>query len=195
MNKHKKKFIIIPIITALISIVAIFATNLNSDFNKFKNYSDFKQDINANNIDTVYLTNASKIKVLLKDGTSYKTDNPRSDSLKEDLLIEDIKVVEGAGNELMDILPAVSLAFSMVALLVLYEIWKYTLKVCFCRCSRCECRKIQYNFSNVAGNEEAKESVKDIVDFLKTLKSTQLMEQECLRELSSTVNLVPVKPY
>ena len=103
MNKHKKKFIIIPLIIALISIIAIFASKLNSDFNKYKNYSDFNQDMKTEKIDTVYLTNASKIKVVLKDGTSYKTDNPRSQSLKEDLLIEDIKVVEGSGNELMDV--------------------------------------------------------------------------------------------
>lgn len=170
MNKHKKKFIIIPIITALISIIAILAVNLNSDSNKFKSYSEFNQDIEAEKIATVYLTNASKIKVLLKDGTSYKTDNPRSDTLKEDLLLEHIKVVEGSGNELMDILPSVTLALSMVALLLFFmksgtiPLKKYA-SVDALDVNAAE--NFKYNFNSVAGNEEAKESVKDIVDFLK----------------------------
>ena len=170
MNKHKKKFIIIPLIIALISIIAIFASKLNSDFNKYKNYSDFNQDMKTEKIDTVYLTNASKIKVVLKDGTSYKTDNPRSQSLKEDLLIEDIKVVEGSGNELMDVLPAVTLALSMVALLV-YFMKSGTIP--FKKYAAVDALDLnaaenyKYNFKSVAGNEEAKESVKDIVDFLK----------------------------
>ncbi|HCW05452.1 MAG TPA: cell division protein FtsH [Clostridium sp.] len=170
MNKHKKEFIIIPLIIALISIIAIFASKLNSDFNKYKNYSDFNQDMKTEKIDTVYLTNASKIKVVLKDGTSYKTDNPRSQSLKEDLLIEDIKVVEGSGNELMDVLPAVTLALSMVALLV-YFMKSGTIP--FKKYAAVDALDLnaaenyKYNFKSVAGNEEAKESVKDIVDFLK----------------------------
>ena len=113
--------------------------------------------------------------MLLKDGTSYKTDNPRSDTLKEDLLLEHIKVVEGSGNELMDILPSVTLALSMVALLLFFmksgtiPLKKYA-SVDALDVNAAE--NFKYNFNSVAGNEEAKESVKDIVDFLRTLKST-----------------------
>lgn len=56
-----------------------------------------------------------------------------------------------------------------------------------------EVENIKLNFNSVAGNEEAKESVKDIVDFLKTLKNIPLTVLECLKELFYMVTQVQVK--
>jgi cell division protease FtsH len=170
MNKHKRKLILIPILTAVISLITMIALNLNKDTKIEKNYSDFSKDVAASKVDTVYLTNSPKIKILLKDGTAYKTDNPRSLSLKESLLISGVKVVENAGNSAMDILPPLVLGLSMVGVLVLFVrsngvTYKKYSSVDAIDVNSTENAK--YNFKSVAGNEEAKESVNDVVDFLK----------------------------
>ncbi|WP_139905385.1 ATP-dependent metallopeptidase FtsH/Yme1/Tma family protein [Clostridium thermarum] len=170
MNKHKKKYILIPIITAIISLVITIAISINKDSKLEKTYSDFSKDIASDKVDTVYLTNSAKIKILLKDGSEYKTDNPRSSSLKETLLISGVKVVENAGNSAMEILPPVVLGLSMVGILVLFArangaAYKKYSSVDAIDVNSTENAK--YSFKNVAGNEEAKESVNDVVDFLK----------------------------
>ena len=170
MNKHKKKLILIPILTAIISLVTMIAINYNKDSKAVKNYTDFSKDVASSKVDTVYLTNSPKIKIVLKDGTAYKTDNPRSLSLKETLLVADVKVVENQGNGAMDVLPPLVLGLSMIGILVLFV---RSSGVGYKKYSSVDALDVnstentKYNFKSVAGNEEAKESVKDIVDFLK----------------------------
>lgn len=170
MNKHKKKLILIPIVTAVISIIAMIIININSSPDSYKPYTEFTSDMKSGRLATVYLTNDQKLKVVMKDGSKYQTDNPRSTTLKENLLSSGIAVQENAGNDLKTVLPSLFLGLSLMGALVI-----------FFRSSSLSYKKLasvdavdvnasensRFNFESVAGNEEAKESVKDIVDFLK----------------------------
>lgn len=170
MNKHKKKLILIPILTALISLTTMIMLNLDKNSNAVRSYTDFSKDVASSKVDTVYLTNSPKIKILLKDGTEYKTDNPRSDSLKETLLVAGVKVLENPGNGAMDILPPLVLGLSMVGVLVFFVKASGVSYKKYASVDALDVNSIEnakYNFTSVAGNEEAKESVKDVVDFLK----------------------------
>lgn len=170
MNSKKKKYIYIPMITALISIILLLVFNLDSKTGSTKLYVDFLKDISNKSVSTVYVTNSPKITVKLTNGQIYQTDNPRTNNFKEELLKQGVQVSETSNYSPKDLIPAVLFSLSLAAMAGI------TLKT-----SSFSTRKFRgvdsldanavlntsYNFHSVAGNEEAKESVRDIVDFLK----------------------------
>lgn len=169
-NKLKNKFIIIPIITMLLSIILMIVTNFVYKPGISKPYTDFIKDLSSKKISKVYYTSSPKLKVKLTTGKVYETDNPRSDSFKEDMLKNGVQVSEQGYISLFEIIPFILLAASVTGLIVvsikssrvaskgLRSVDSLELN---------ETENIGFNFESVAGNEEAKESVKDIVDFLK----------------------------
>ncbi|MCY6370955.1 ATP-dependent metallopeptidase FtsH/Yme1/Tma family protein [Clostridium ganghwense] len=170
MNKRKNKYILIPIITAIVSIVLIIITTITYKSSGSKSYTEFMNDVKSNKISVVYYTNSPNLKVKLNDGSIYETDNPRSDKFKETLLSDGVKVSEQSYVSPIEIIPFVLLGVSVIAILVMAlknskVASKGLRSVDSLDTSAVE--DIGYTFENVAGNEEAKESVKDIVDFLK----------------------------
>ncbi|ERI95651.1 ATP-dependent metallopeptidase HflB [Clostridiales bacterium oral taxon 876 str. F0540] len=170
MNKNKKKYLYIPMAVALLSIVLLLIFNIGSPSKSDKLYVDFMKDVASKNVSTVYVTSSPKIKVKLNDGTTYETDNPRTNSFKEELLKQGINVSENSPLSAKQAIPTFLLSASLVFMAVM------TVKS-----SSLSSKKLKgvdaldvsavsnaaYSFDSVAGNEEAKESVKDIVDFLK----------------------------
>lgn len=170
MKKHKKKLILIPIITAAISIISMIAFNINTSSSDFKPYIEFSRDVEESKITTVYLTDSAKLKVVMKDGSKYQTDNPRSSTLKESLLTSGIKVQENSSGDFKTIFPPLLLGLSIIGGFIIFFrssslSYKKLASVDAVDVNAAEHSK--FNFESVAGNEEAKESVKDIVDFLK----------------------------
>ena len=170
MKKHKKKLILIPIITAVISIISMIAFNINTSSSDFKPYIEFSRDVEDSKITTVYLTDSAKLKVVMKDGSKYQTDNPRSSTLKESLLTSGIKVQENSSGDFKTIFPPLLLGLSIIGGFIIFFrssslSYKKLASVDAVDVNAAEHSK--FNFESVAGNEEAKESVKDIVDFLK----------------------------
>nr|WP_272509042.1 FtsH/Yme1/Tma family ATP-dependent metallopeptidase [Clostridium ganghwense] len=160
----------IPIITAIVSIVLIIITTITYKSSGSKSYTEFMNDVKSNKISVVYYTNSPNLKVKLNDGSIYETDNPRSDKFKETLLSDGVKVSEQSYVSPIEIIPFVLLGVSVIAILVMAlknskVASKGLRSVDSLDTSAVE--DIGYTFENVAGNEEAKESVKDIVDFLK----------------------------
>jgi cell division protease FtsH len=170
MNKNKKRYLYIPIFTALLSLVLLIIFNMDNKTDNYKLYVDFLKDASSKGISTVYVTNSPKVKVKLNDGQIYETDNPRTDSFKEELLKQGIKVSENAPFTAKEAIPTVLFSASLVFMAVMAV-----------KSSSIPSRRLKgvdaldvsavsnasHNFDIVAGNEEAKESVKDIVDFLK----------------------------
>ncbi|MCY6959338.1 ATP-dependent metallopeptidase FtsH/Yme1/Tma family protein [Clostridium brassicae] len=170
MNKIKNKYLLLPILTTLLSIILIITTGIAYQPKGSKEYKDFLNDVNSNKISVVYYTDSPKLKVKTKDGKIYETDNPRSDKFKETMLQKGVKVAEQSYASPFEVLPFVLLVASIGSFIFLaVKNSKVTSKsmrsVDSLDASAVE--DIGYNFQNVAGNEEAKESVKDIVDFLK----------------------------
>lgn len=170
MNKLKNKYLIIPIITSIISLVMIIYFNISHSNISDKQYIAFQKDVASNKILSVYVTNSPTIDVTLKDGTMYSTENPRTSDFKEKLLEKGIKVSENSYFSARDTVPAAILCISIVAVIVmLIKSNTLTSKSLFSvdALDADAEQNVPYDFSKVAGNEEAKESVKDIVDFLK----------------------------
>ncbi|GCD12079.1 cell division protein FtsH [Clostridium tagluense] len=137
---------------------------------KDKLYVDFLKDTTSNNISSVYVTTSPKIQVKLKDGTIYQTDNPRTNNFKENLLKSGINVSEQTLTNPAEI---ASIAVFVISLIVLgimaFKSSKIKTKSMFSATNLdvAAVKDIGFNFENVAGNEEAKDSVQDVVDFLK----------------------------
>lgn len=168
MNRIKKYYIIIPIITALLSLTAMIITSFNTKVVS-KSYSLFTEDLNSNNISTVTMDESAKMIVLLNNGAKYSTDNPHTDTLKENLLLKGIEVKDETVPPLTKTIPSGIFAVSLIAIMAMLlpkaragssvtsmEMQDFS-----------KDKKSALNFDAVAGNEEAKESLMDIVDFLK----------------------------
>lgn len=170
MNKIKKKHLIFPIVTAILSLAVFAYLNLSPTLNKHKSYSDFLNDINANKVSQVYITPQSTMTVKLNDGTTYESDNPRNTNFKEELLKKNISVTENSPSNLKKGLPLAGFMASIVTLILMSLKGSKVLSKGMNSVDAMDAAAIEdikYNFENVAGNDEAKESVQDIVDFLK----------------------------
>lgn len=135
-------------------------------------YHDFLQYIEENRIEKVIIGNESKLKVKIKNEEKfYKVENPRNPSLKETLLLQNIIVEENEANSVSTILQGLLIiAFFTLGFWYVQRIWKkqqpkYSMAMNI-EDSREQQQKMTC-FHDVAGNEEAKESVQDVVDFIK----------------------------
>ena len=169
MNKLKKNLILIPIATAIISTLALMYLSFGKTSNYTKQYSLFLQDITDNNISKVIINNNSKLTVFLKDGSKYSTDNPNSPSLKEDLLKNNIEISDENISSPSKTITSLVLLTSVISI-VFISMKKGSIgssKVTNLDVKDFSEDESALNFNSVAGNEEAKESLMDIVDFLK----------------------------
>ncbi|WP_052221759.1 ATP-dependent metallopeptidase FtsH/Yme1/Tma family protein [Clostridium homopropionicum] len=169
-NKIKNKYILLAVITMSLSIILMLLTNFVYKVEKAKTYAQFKDDFNHSLVEKIYYTNSPKMQVQLKDGTIYETDNPRSLQLKEDALKNGIEVSEQGYISPVEILPMALFGISLVLFITIaIKNSKITSKGIRSVDSldAAEIENLGFTFKDVAGNEEAKESVKDIVDFLK----------------------------
>lgn len=169
MNKIKKNIIWIPIVTAIFSTLVLGYTSFGSKANHNKQYSGFLEDITSNNISKVIFNNNSNLTVFLKDGTKYSTNDPDSPTLKEELLTHNIEVLDQNSTSTPKTVASSILLISIVSI-VFVTINKR--KLGSSSMTNLDVKDFSedqnaLNFDSVAGNEEAKESLMDIVDFLK----------------------------
>ncbi|WP_250278035.1 ATP-dependent metallopeptidase FtsH/Yme1/Tma family protein [[Clostridium] colinum] len=127
-------------------------------------YPDFYSKACNKNIDTIFYNDSDKIKFKEKNNdTIFTTDNPRTEDFKENMLIKGIVFKEQSNitNSLYSVL-AIFLIGATVFL-----IYKKTKKNPIAIKEFNIEDKNNIFFKDIAGNEEAKENAKDIVDFLK----------------------------
>src|SRR5690606_28208708 len=120
-------------------------------------------------VEEVELSNNDKIKVSLENGNTFVTDNPRKEGFKEELLLNNIKVVE-KDEALNQTIPMVIIVSIMG--FILFNISRNMSKQAAKEMSHMskidtENNSKRIKFSDVAGNEEAKEALMDMVDFIK----------------------------
>ncbi|SHH67206.1 ATP-dependent metallopeptidase FtsH/Yme1/Tma family protein [Clostridium grantii] len=170
MNKLKKKILILPIVVALISILSLVAFSFIYEPISYKPYNTFLNDLASNSVESVYYTTSPKITVKIANNVYYETDNPRVDTFKESILTQGVEVLEQSYMSPLKIIPIVLLGSSVGFILIFMikgsNLSKGKLKsVDSLHAEAVE--EMTLNFESVAGNEEAKESVMDVVDFLK----------------------------
>lgn len=167
MNKLKKNLIFIPIATAILSTLVLMYLSFGKTANYTKQYSIFLQDITDNNISKVIINNNSKLTVFLKDGSKYSTENPNSPTLKEDLLKNNIEISDENISSPPKTITSIVLLASVISIVFISMGKRSTSKITNLDIKDFSENESALNFSSVAGNEEAKESLMDIVDFLK----------------------------
>lgn len=170
MKKLKNKYVLIPIVTALLSLIILIIANSTHVSNNSKLYVEFLKDLSNKKVSTVYLTPTPMISIKLTNGSIYETDNPRANDFKEMLLKQGVQVYESLPSSANDTIPITIFTISILAIAVMFiKNSSITSKgmLSVDAVDTTAMQNLRNNFNSVAGNEEAKESVKDIVDFLK----------------------------
>jgi len=136
------------------------------------NYSDFLSFADEGIVSEAIISENPKIQFTLTNSDNrYETDNPRSSTLKEDLLKFGISVSEGKYISTSNIFQTIfGLCFIAAAIFIGYKFMlkntkKGAMAIEFS--DKSESTECLSKFDDVAGNEEAKDSVADIVDFIK----------------------------
>lgn len=165
--------------TTILLIVIVLLAVLSSVFlflNKSKDYADISYKIFMNHIkngqvERVELSGDPRIMGKLKDGTYFITDNPRTENFKEFLLLNNVQVIETNGTS-----PLKNGAMFLVMLCGVGAL-AYFLNKNMSKQAQKEMalmsnmdsqgsNSTSITFDDVAGNEEAKESLREMVDFI-----------------------------
>lgn len=170
MKKYNKFILIVPL--ALLLIVA-FVSNSYTRANQRKNavnYKQFIQMIEENKVTEVYLSEGEMIKVRLKDNKVVYTQNPRSLTFKETLLTKGVNVHEGSEVNPFEAIPLSILLFFIISMAVFFSLKGSKSKAGAFKLSSIDAapeKDTGITFENIAGNDEVKDSVKELVDFIK----------------------------
>lgn len=167
----RNKLITIILILGITIFSSIFIYTNSNKLDEIS-YLQFLNYLEEGDVDTVYISNDSKLKILLADGLEILTDNPRSVDFKETLLMYDVDVIEETTSLENIALPLMLL--SLLTVLILYVSNKGSKQAEKEMTNMSTMEKVDYDlkttFSDVAGNEEAKRSLKELVNFIKQPK-------------------------
>ena len=170
--KRPKKLKILLLLVISFAILSSLYLYINSE-KKYEDisYSEFISYVKNGKIERVNLNNSSRIRGKFTTGEFFITDNPRTENFKETLLINNIKVVETSGNS------TIVQGFTFLLFLVGIGAIAYFINNNMTKQAQKEMASMSnvesnneneytFTFDNVAGNEEAKESLKELVDFI-----------------------------
>ncbi|QCX32525.1 ATP-dependent zinc metalloprotease FtsH [Caloramator sp. E03] len=170
MKNIKKKGILIPFVLIILIAGIFFNYKHSLNSKKIIQYKQFLEEIDKGNVTDVYISNSENIKIILKNNKIYYTQNPRTDTFKESLLLKGINVHEGDSSGLSQIIPLSLFSFLMISA-TLYFISSRGKNVSGAfKLSSIDAepeKTTNITFNDIAGNEEAKESIKELVDFIK----------------------------
>jgi cell division protease FtsH len=168
--------LIIVIFTVSLSIILDNMTKSPSreDLTSNITYNAFVNYLESDNVATIYdyNKNAKKIKGKLKNGDLFITDNPESEDMKKYILEHGISLEEKPFNEklfqsfigmLLSIVPII-ITIALISLFMgrlLKKQYSSNKDTKFGITMKCD-----ITFDNVAGNEEAKQNMMELVDFL-----------------------------
>ncbi|ABR49309.1 ATP-dependent metalloprotease FtsH [Alkaliphilus metalliredigens QYMF] len=175
MLKLTKKQLIIVLGIAIVVVSAIGYAVYTQYFNEDKleiSYTAFLESTEAGEIRTVNLSEGPKLTGVFEDGKQFITDHPRTDSLKENLLLHGIQVRETTDQySVVQVITFVVLigGFIGVAIFLSKKNATQTSKE-YDKMSDVEFstqKDSSIRFADIAGNQEAKENAMELVDFLK----------------------------
>ncbi len=171
LSRKKKIAIIVFIAIVLIGLGSYYFLNGSEDYVDIS-YTDFLNKVETNDVQKVFLSDNEEINGILKDGQYFITDNPRTEGFKEKLLMADIIVKESSGNTTVkDILTFVLIIGAFVG--IAFFMNKNSAKSAEKEMTKMSSIESEGNdsskiaFGEIAGNQEAKESLKELVDFIK----------------------------
>ncbi len=175
---RRKKLVILITAVLLVATVVACAYFYSQSAKSIESitYLDFADMAADGDVKVIYLSDSPSLEGELADGTRFVTENPRSEGFKESMLVLGVKVEEGQRNSAF----VSALRMLMIFGILIFSVWAISKlmnkgtasghKDPADKLSAMQCETVKdagVVFEDVAGNQEAKESVKDIVDFLK----------------------------
>ena len=158
------------LILALIGGVLTAAYFHNRQEPQFMEYAAFMEAVAEGQVATVQLSDAPMISFTLTyDTTEYTTNNPRREGLKEYLLLQGISVSESAARG--DGILQLAFSVALIAGILFFLSRRNSMATAKSGINTANVQaapgQILCDFDHVAGNLEAKESIRDIVDYLR----------------------------
>lgn len=169
--KINKKVKVGLIILLSITILALFTYYMRSKYKlEEMSYPLFLTHVEKGLVEEVELSTGGKIKVKLENGEKVITDNPRTENFKEKLLLYDI-VVKEKDEAKAQMAPMIIFVLA-IGVMIFYlnrNVSKQAEKEMsnMSNIDTLDSSNKRIGFSDVAGNEEAKEALMDMVDFIK----------------------------
>lgn len=166
MTKISRKVISLLLIFGIILGLAVYIYTAKKEVSKIS-YIDFIERLESNKVREVRLNDSSEILVKLNNGDIVKTDNPRVEGFKEYLLLKKISVIEDS-KSIEFILVLVGLSGLLVAIMIFGKKTSKETEKEMNKLSQLDSLTSDstFKFSDVAGNYEAKETLKEMVDFI-----------------------------
>lgn len=171
-KRFGRKKIVIAVLIAIVLMLVVGSIEIFTPQKENITYNSFLSYVDKGQVDTVYLSDNPQIKLKMTDGRIVYTDNPRDNSFKEELLKKNVKVDEEGASSFGE--QALNFAATLFMFGIIgFFLYKASAKqrsggaMDVASIHKGAEGDVNIGFSNVAGNEEAKESVKDIIDFLK----------------------------
>lgn len=169
----KIKRLTLPGILCIVIIAAavVFMLLRGGNDTEFVAYGEFMYAVESGNVAHVAVTDGPRLQFSLHNSDNlYETSNPRNPALKESLLLAGIDVTEGgmfSASGFMSTGLSVLLIGGMFFFIIRTIGRTQGKSAMSLNVTAADVDVINVGFDNVAGNEEAKESVTDIVDFIK----------------------------
>lgn len=171
MNRSKKTKILLLIIISLAILSSLYLYISSEKEYKDITYNEFIGYVRDGKVMDVKLSNSSRIRGSFTNGAFFITDNPKTENFKEMLLLNNVKVIESSGSSL------IVQGITFVLFLVGIGVIAYFVNNGVSKQAQKEMTLMsdidsgngngtQFTFDDVAGNEEAKESLKELVDFI-----------------------------
>ncbi|WP_077370039.1 ATP-dependent metallopeptidase FtsH/Yme1/Tma family protein [Anaerosalibacter sp. Marseille-P3206] len=170
--KRPKKLKILLLLVISFAILSSLYLYINSE-KKYDDisYSEFMEYVKDGKIERVDLNDGSRIRGKFATGEYFITDNPRTENFKEILLMNNVKVVESNGSSV------IAQGLTFLLFIVGIGVIGYFVNNNMTKQAQKEMALMSnvesgngsgdvFTFDNVAGNEEAKESLKELVDFI-----------------------------
>jgi cell division protease FtsH len=170
MKKINKVNIILPLVLLVILSITFISYKTSTKVIPTISYKDFLVQMNKGTITDVYLSDKETMKIKAKNGKVSYTENPRSLTLKESLLLKGINVHEGDTSSLVDAIPVAGFFIIVLAFAAFAIIRGKNGKGSAFKLSTIDVipeDSNSINFNNIAGNSELKDSIKELVDFIK----------------------------
>ncbi|MCL2415503.1 MAG: AAA family ATPase, partial [Defluviitaleaceae bacterium] len=173
-NNHKKLLLAsIILIFGLALIIFGMKSDDNAEIAEFMPYADFASLAEVGHVEKVIVSDGALFRFTLRETDKiFETNNPRNPALIENLLLLGIAVSEEVGQEsqtgviIQNIFSLGTIALVMfVAFRVIGKSSGKNAMALDVVAADMDCRNT--GFDAVAGNDEAKESVMDVIDFIK----------------------------
>lgn len=171
MDRRKKLLMVGLLFPVLFFAIYIFLNSYRDGEISEISYATFLEHVKDGQVQEISLDNSPKLTGKLKDGTVFITDNPRSENFKEKMLLYNVDVIENTNGSLIDRLIPIILMLGSIGMVV------YLVKNGAKQAERemenmanvdtVDSLSNKITFKDIAGNEEVKEALKELVDFIK----------------------------